>query len=41
MTTRFEPAIYAAFGKHPACVGVQVEPVPPSSPPQRRYERRD
>ena len=41
MTTRFDPAAYAAFGKHPACVGVHVEPVPPSPPPQRKYERRD
>jgi len=39
MTTRFEPADYARFGRHPACLGVQVDPVPPSSPPQRRYGR--
>jgi DNA polymerase-3 subunit alpha len=41
MTTLFDPAIYAELGKHPACVGVQIEPVPPSSPPQRRYSARD
>jgi DNA polymerase-3 subunit alpha len=41
MTTRFEPADYARFGRHPACQGVQVDPVPPSAPPQRRYGGRD
>jgi hypothetical protein len=41
MTTRLEPATYAELGRHPACVGVQVEPVPASAPPQRKYGARD
>jgi DNA polymerase-3 subunit alpha len=40
MTTRFDPESYATFGKHPGCAGVQVDPVPPSSPPQRKYGNR-
>ena len=41
MTTRLDPATYAELGRHPACVGVQVEPVPASAPPARKFGGRD
>ena len=40
MTTRFNTETYGAFGRHPACAGVEIEPVPPAQPPQRKYGPR-
>ncbi len=40
MTTRFDPAIYGALAKHPALAGVQIDPLPPTQPPQRKYGPR-
>ena len=37
MTTRFDPASYGEFAKHPACVGVQIEATAPSSPAPRKF----
>ena len=31
---------YGAFGRHPACAGVQIEPVAPTQAPQRKYGPR-
>jgi hypothetical protein len=40
MTTRFDPIIYGLLAKHPALAGVQIDPVPPTQPPQRKYGPR-
>jgi DNA polymerase-3 subunit alpha len=40
MTTRFDTETYGTFGRHPACAGVQIEPVPPTQPPQRKFGPR-
>ena len=40
MTTRFDTETYGAFGRHPACAGIQIEPVPPTQPPQRKFGPR-
>ena len=40
MTTRFDTETYGAFGRHPACAGIQIEPVAPTQPPQRKYGPR-
>jgi len=40
MTTRFDTESYGAFGSHPACAGIQIEPVPPTQPPQRKFSPR-
>jgi hypothetical protein len=40
MTTRFDTETYGAFGRHPACAGVQIEPVAPTQPPQRKFGPR-
>jgi hypothetical protein len=40
MTTRFDAESYGYFAKHPACAGVQIEALPPSQPPQRKFGPR-
>jgi hypothetical protein len=40
MTTRFDTESYGAFGRHSACAGVQIEPVPPTQAPQRKFGPR-
>jgi hypothetical protein len=40
MTTRFDPAIYGALAKHPALAGVQIDPLPPTQPPTRKFPPR-
>ena len=40
MTTRFDTESYGAFGRHPACAGVQIEPIAPTQAPQRKYGPR-
>ena len=40
MTTRFDTETYGTFGRHPACAGVQIEPVAPTQAPQRKYGPR-
>jgi hypothetical protein len=40
MTTRFDPVIYGQLAKHPALAGVQIDPLPPTQPPQRKYGPR-
>ena len=40
MTTRFDAENYGYFAKHPACAGVQIEALPPSQPPQRKFGPR-
>jgi hypothetical protein len=37
MTTRFDTESYGAFGRHPACAGVQIEPVAADAAPQRKF----
>ena len=41
MTTRFDFDSYGGFGRHPACMGVQVEAQAPSSPAPRKYGPRN
>ena len=40
MTTRFDTETYGTFGRHPACAGVQIEPIAPTQAPQRKYGPR-
>jgi hypothetical protein len=40
MSTRCDTETYGAFGRHPACAGVQIEPVAPTQPPQRKFGPR-
>ena len=40
MTTRFDNESYGTFGRHPACAGVQIEPIAPTQAPQRKYGPR-
>jgi hypothetical protein len=40
MSTRFDFASYGEFGRHPACLGVQVEAQAPSAPAPRKYGPR-
>ena len=40
MTTRFDPVIYGQLAKHPALAGAQIDPLPPTQPPQRKYAPR-